>query len=193
MDGANSIKKGALQGSGLDSRSPMPRPPRFLEVREWSATLPSDAPGCGSLTFRSAQIVFHPARRTSSDTPSISASIISTPLKLSGRGVGDRARNALRGKRKNVFLASKTLARPDTSRRAIMLALEGSLRRLQTDHVDVIFQSRRQRSRPAQESRVDEFAEAAKKQGKLRFTGIPATPDISPNASTTRLIQAATT
>ena len=46
---------------------------------------------------------------------------------------------ALRGKRDKVFLTSKSLAGPDTEKDAIMRALEGSLRRLQTDHVDVYF------------------------------------------------------
>src|ERR1700746_1099153 len=46
---------------------------------------------------------------------------------------------ALRGKRHQVFLASKTGAWPDTKRQAIMLALEGSLKRLNTDYIDVYF------------------------------------------------------
>jgi predicted aldo/keto reductase-like oxidoreductase len=80
--------------------------------------------------------------------------------------------NALRGKRKNVFLASKTLAWPDTSRRAIMLALEGSLRRLQTDYVDVYFNHAVNDLGRLKNPEWYEFAEAAKKQGKLRFTGM---------------------
>jgi aryl-alcohol dehydrogenase-like predicted oxidoreductase len=47
--------------------------------------------------------------------------------------------NALRGKRDKVFLTSKTLAWTDTRKDAMMQALEGSLPRLQTDHVDVYF------------------------------------------------------
>ena len=80
--------------------------------------------------------------------------------------------NALRGKRKNVFLASKTLAWPDTSRRAIMQALEGSLRRLQTDYVDVYFNHAVNDLGRLKNPEWYEFAEAAKKQGKLRFTGM---------------------
>src|SRR5216683_190922 len=80
--------------------------------------------------------------------------------------------NALRGERKNVFLASKTLAWPDTSRRAIMQALEGSLRRLQTDHVDVYFNHAVNDLARLKNPEWYEFVEAAKKQGKLRFTGM---------------------
>src|ERR1700692_2524287 len=80
--------------------------------------------------------------------------------------------NALRGNRKNVFLVSKTLAWPDTSRQAIMQALEGSLRRLQTDHVDVYFNHAVNDLARLKNPEWYEFAEAAKKQGKLRFTGM---------------------
>jgi uncharacterized protein len=80
--------------------------------------------------------------------------------------------NALRGNRKNVFLVSKTLAWPDTTRRVIMQALEGSLRRLQTDHVDVYFNRAINDLARLKNPEWYEFAEAAKKQGKLRFTGV---------------------
>jgi predicted aldo/keto reductase-like oxidoreductase len=80
--------------------------------------------------------------------------------------------NALHGNRKNVFLASKTLAWPDTSRGAIMQALEGSLRRLQTDHVDIYFNHAVNDLARLKNPEWYEFTEAAKKQGKLRFTGM---------------------
>src|SRR5229473_4342023 len=79
---------------------------------------------------------------------------------------------ALRGTRNRVLLASKTLAWPDTNRRAIMQALEGSLRRLQTDHVDVYFNHAVNDLGRLKNPEWHEFAEAAKKQGKLRFTGM---------------------
>src|SRR5271156_4262909 len=43
--------------------------------------------------------------------------------------------NALKGKRDKVFLTSETIAGADDSRASMMTALEGSLKRLQTDHV----------------------------------------------------------
>jgi uncharacterized protein len=79
---------------------------------------------------------------------------------------------ALHGKRKNVFLTSKTLAWPDTDRQSIMQALEGSLRRLQTDHVDVYFNHAVNDLARLKNPEWYEFAEDAKKQGKVRFTGI---------------------
>ncbi len=79
---------------------------------------------------------------------------------------------ALRGKRDKVFLTSKTLAEPDTGKDAIMQALEGSLRRLQTDHVDVYFNHAVNDVARLKNPAWYEFAETAKKQGKIRFTGM---------------------
>ena len=80
--------------------------------------------------------------------------------------------NALRGRRDKVFLTSKTLAQPDTHRDAMMQALEGSLRRLQTDHVDVYFNHAVNDVARLKNPEWYAFAEAAKKQGKIRFTGM---------------------
>jgi len=79
---------------------------------------------------------------------------------------------ALRGKRHRVFLASKTLARPATDRQALMQALEGSLRRLQTDYVDVYFNHAVNDLERLKNPEWYAFAEAAKRQGKIRFSGI---------------------
>jgi predicted aldo/keto reductase-like oxidoreductase len=80
--------------------------------------------------------------------------------------------NALRGKRDKVLLTSKTLAQSNTDRQTIMRALEGSLRRLQTDYVDVYFNHAVNEVARLKNPEWYEFAEAAKKQGKLRFTGM---------------------
>src|SRR5579864_1769715 len=80
--------------------------------------------------------------------------------------------HALRGMRDKVFLTSKTLAEPDTRKDAMMQALEGSLRRLQTDHVDVYFNHAVNDVARLKNPEWYEFAEAAKKQGKIRFTGM---------------------
>src|SRR3984893_10362346 len=80
--------------------------------------------------------------------------------------------NALRGKRDKVFLTSKTLAWPDTKKGEIMQALDGSLRGLQTDHVDVYFNHAVNDVARLKNPEWYEFAETAKKQGKIRFTGV---------------------
>jgi predicted aldo/keto reductase-like oxidoreductase len=71
-----------------------------------------------------------------------------------------------------VFLASKTLAWPETSRQAMMQALEGTLRRLQTDYVDVYFNHAVNDLARVKNPEWYEFVEVAKRQGKIRFTGI---------------------
>src|SRR5262245_46649526 len=78
-------------------------------------------------------------RRTSFSTPATWASIISTPRKPIAAAIRKRPSGALRGKRHPVFLASRTLASPDTTMAAMMQALEGSLRHLQTDYVDIYY------------------------------------------------------
>jgi len=80
--------------------------------------------------------------------------------------------NALRGHRDKVFIASKVWARSGDSRDAIMEELEGSLRRLQTDHVDVYFNHAVNDLARLQNPEWYEFAALAKKQGKIRFTGV---------------------
>jgi aryl-alcohol dehydrogenase-like predicted oxidoreductase/NAD-dependent dihydropyrimidine dehydrogenase PreA subunit len=80
--------------------------------------------------------------------------------------------NALRGKRDKIFLTSKTLTGPDTGRDALMAALEGSLRRLQTDHIDVYFNHAVNDVARLTNPEWYEFADAAKRQGKIRFTGM---------------------
>jgi uncharacterized protein len=80
--------------------------------------------------------------------------------------------HALHGKRHRVFLTSKTLAWPDTSKQAVMQALEGSLRRLQTDYVDVYFNHAVNDLERLKNPEWYEFVETAKRQGKIRFSGI---------------------
>jgi uncharacterized protein len=79
---------------------------------------------------------------------------------------------ALRGKRHQVFLASKTGAWPDTKRQALMLALEGSLKRLNTDYIDVYFNHAVNDLERLKNPEWYAFVEQAKRQGKVRFSGV---------------------
>lgn len=79
---------------------------------------------------------------------------------------------ALRRKRHQVFLASKTLAWPNDKRQALMLALEGTLRRLQTDYVDVYFNHAVNDLERLKNPEWYAFVEQAKRQGKIRFSGV---------------------
>ena len=80
--------------------------------------------------------------------------------------------NALKGKRDKVFLTSKTIAQADDRRASMMTALEGSLRRLQTDHVDVYFNHAVNDPARLKNPEWYEFVEQARSQGKIRFTGM---------------------
>jgi uncharacterized protein len=80
--------------------------------------------------------------------------------------------NALRGKRDKVFLTSKVITSPTDNRAMMMEALEGSLRRLQTDHVDVYFNHAVNEVARLKNPEWLEFTATARKQGKIRFVGM---------------------
>ncbi len=79
---------------------------------------------------------------------------------------------ALHGVRDRVFLTSKTKAGSDTTRDEMMKALEGSLRRLRTDYVDVYFNHAVNDIARLENPEWAEFTESAKQQGKIRWRGI---------------------
>jgi predicted aldo/keto reductase-like oxidoreductase len=78
----------------------------------------------------------------------------------------------LRGKRDKVFVTSKVSAQADTKKDEIMRALDGSLRRLQTDHVDVYFNHAVNEIARLKNPEWYEFVDAAKEKGKIRFAGM---------------------
>lgn len=80
--------------------------------------------------------------------------------------------NALKGERDKVYIATKMFTGARTSAREIMRSLEDSLRRLQTDYVDVFFTHAVNDVARLQNPGWDEFVEQAKRQGKIRFTGM---------------------
>ncbi len=79
---------------------------------------------------------------------------------------------ALVGHRHEVVIASKTTAGSDATRAEILASLEGSLRRLRTDRIDVFFNHAVNDVRRLQNPEWAEFATRAKTAGKIRFTGM---------------------
>jgi len=79
---------------------------------------------------------------------------------------------ALRDVRDRVYLTSKTKAGAGAKRGEMMGALEGSLRRLRTDHVDVYFNHAVNDVDRLRNDEWSEFTELARKQGKIRFRGV---------------------
>jgi len=86
----------------------------------------------------------------------------------SERAVG----NALAKHRNEIFIATKILARPTDDRSRLMRNLEGSLKRLQTDHIDVYFNHAVNDLARLQNDEWHELCRLAKQQGKIRFSGM---------------------
>jgi predicted aldo/keto reductase-like oxidoreductase len=79
---------------------------------------------------------------------------------------------ALKGKRENVYLTSKVQCGTSTKAGDLMLALEASLKRLQTDRVEIYFNHAVNDVDRLKNPEWDEFTARAKQQGKIRFTGM---------------------
>jgi aryl-alcohol dehydrogenase-like predicted oxidoreductase len=79
---------------------------------------------------------------------------------------------ALKGRRDQVYLVSKTKSWPDSSRQELMTALEASLRRLDTDYVDVYLNHAVNDIERLENPEWAEFVAQAKRQGKIRATGL---------------------
>src|SRR5262245_10387772 len=79
---------------------------------------------------------------------------------------------ALGADRSRVFLASKVQCETDSGVKDLMEALEGSLKRLRTDHVDVYFNHAVNDVERLKNPAWGEFVDRAKQQGKIRYRGI---------------------
>lgn len=84
----------------------------------------------------------------------------------------DAIGEALEGKRDRVVVSSKTKAEAGDKRADMMRALEGSLKRLGTDRVDIYFNHAVNDVGRMKNQEWWEFTELAKRQGKIRFRGI---------------------
>lgn len=79
---------------------------------------------------------------------------------------------ALAGSRDKVAITSKVMAEASSKRAEMMRALEGSLKRLRTDYVDVYFNHAVNDVERMKNPEWPEFIAQAKKQGKIRFSGV---------------------
>jgi len=79
---------------------------------------------------------------------------------------------ALRGRRDQIVLVTKAKLRATDRKQDMMAKLEGSLRRLQTDHVDVYFNHAVNEIERLSNPEWHEFNALAKQQGKIRFVGM---------------------
>lgn len=89
------------------------------------------------------------------------------------RGASEKALGrALTGVRNQIYLASKVECKSDSSRQYMMEHLDRSLGRLATDHIDVYFNHAVNSVDVIANPEWFEFTELAKKQGKIRFSGM---------------------
>ena len=79
---------------------------------------------------------------------------------------------ALAGRRNEVVLATKTHGGAETTRAELAAALEASLRRLQTDRVEIYFNHAVNDPTRLRNDEWFEFVARAKQAGKVRFTGM---------------------
>ena len=79
---------------------------------------------------------------------------------------------ALKGRREEVLLATKTQGGPESMRDELMRALDGSLARLGTERVEIYFNHAVNDPARLRNDEWREFTARAKQQGKIRFTGI---------------------
>jgi predicted aldo/keto reductase-like oxidoreductase len=78
----------------------------------------------------------------------------------------------LAGRRDEVVIGTKTSAEAGARREKLMARLEASLRRLQTDRIDIYFNQAVNHRTRLENPEWDEFVAAAKQQGKIRFIGM---------------------
>jgi uncharacterized protein len=147
---------------GAAAAAPTPRVQR--QVRLGRTELKISDVGFGSASATDPALVSHAFER--------GINYFDTAESYRGGGAEEAIGQALRGKRDKVILATKTKAGTDETRAEIMQALEGSLRRLQTDHVDIYFNHAVNDVRRMQNQEWLEATELAKKQGKIRFRGM---------------------
>jgi hypothetical protein len=79
---------------------------------------------------------------------------------------------AIKTHRHKLYLVSKTATRAGTSAATMMEDLEGSLRRLQTDYIDIYMNHAVNSVDTVANPEWQRFVEQAKSQGKIRFSGI---------------------
>ena len=169
------IKRGALAGIGVGliplaevgASTPPPGPPlvrRYATLGRTGLKISDISFGGSRLHTGEEDIVLHAYER--------GINYFDTAETYTDHESEQTIGNALRGKRDKVFITSKVITSPSDSRAMMMAALEGSLRRLQTDHVDVYFNHAVNDVARLKNPEWLEFTAAARKQGKIRFVGM---------------------
>jgi uncharacterized protein len=174
LDRREFLKQGAMAGLGLGIASisrtasaalePGNRIRRYGPLGRTGMQMSDISFGAGRLTAGQEDLVLHAFDR--------GINYFDTAETYMGGESETTVGNALRGKRDKVFIASKVLTSPSDRKESMMQSLEGSLKRLQTDHVDVYFNHAVNDIARLTNPEWHEFTTHAREQGKIRFTGM---------------------
>jgi predicted aldo/keto reductase-like oxidoreductase len=164
---AATVGIGAVGFAGFDALAAVPPPKisRYGALGKTGLQIPDISLGSGGL--QDPELIRYAFDRgiTYFDTAE------SYPLDAPGRAeVAFGA--ALQGRRDEVILATKTSAQANDTRGVLMKRLNASLKRLRTDHVDIYFNHAVNDLPRLRNPEWFEFAAIAKRQGKIRFTGM---------------------
>jgi hypothetical protein len=173
LDRRELLRSGALAGLGLGllplsalAESEGAEPPRVRRRVVLGRTgLEIPDIGFGSSRLRGDEALVHHALERG-------ITYFDTAESYTGGDAEETLGRALRGRRGEVILASKTSAGANDTRADMMAALEGSLRRLGTDHVDVYFNHAVNDPERMRNAEWAEFVAQARAQGKIRFSGM---------------------
>jgi predicted aldo/keto reductase-like oxidoreductase len=151
----------AISAEGAPAEAPRVR--RRVKLGKTGLELPDIGFGSSSLSSDEA-LVKHALAR--------GITYFDTAESYKGGGSEETLGRALAGRRGEVLLASKQSAGAGTERLAMLETLEGSLRRLGTDHIDVYFNHAVNDPDRLRNDEWYEFVSRAKQQGKIRFSGM---------------------
>ncbi len=172
LDRREFLRRGAATGVGLGllplaaAAGAVPEEPRVRRrVRLGRTGLTISDVSFGSSRLRGDERLVHHALERGID-------YFDTAESYTGGRSEETLGKALAGKREKVVLVSKVKCERDSSRDELMRALEGSLRRLRTDRVEVYLNHAVNDPERLRNDEWAEFASRARAQGKIRFTGM---------------------
>jgi predicted aldo/keto reductase-like oxidoreductase len=152
-----------LAGRAEPAAAEAPRVRRRVPLGKTGLELPDVGFGSSSLSSDAA-LVQHALAR--------GITYFDTAESYQGGSSEETIARALAGRRDEVLLASKQSAGAHAKRAEMFETLEGSLRRLATDRIDVYFNHAVNDPDRLRNDEWSEFASRAKQQGKIRFVGM---------------------
>jgi len=161
---ASAVGAGLLGAAGLDAFAApaVPQVRRYAPLGRTGMKIADIA--FGSSRTRNPEVVRHAFER--------GINYFDSAEGYQGGDAEEAIGKALHDVRDRVYLTSKTKAGANARREEMMSSLEGSLRRLRTDTIDVYFNHAVNDVARMRNEEWYEFTELAKKQGKIRFRGM---------------------